>query len=50
MPQASEVGKEINLDLWGPSPVQMPGKKEHYASFMDNYNAVDSHGIASYEG
>ena len=27
MPHASEFGKEIDSDLWGPSPVQMPGKK-----------------------
>ena len=28
MPRASEFGEEINSDLWGPSPVQTPGKKE----------------------
>ena len=32
-PRASEFGEEINSDLWGPSPVQTPGKKEYYASF-----------------
>ena len=37
MPRASEFGKEINSDLWGPSPVQMPGKKEYYASFTDDH-------------
>ena len=37
MPQALEFGEEINSDLWGPSPVQMPGKKEYYASFLDNH-------------
>ena len=37
MPRTSEFGKEMNSDLWGPSPVQMPGKKEYYASFMDNH-------------
>jgi hypothetical protein len=25
MLHATEFGKEINLDLWGPSPVQTPG-------------------------
>ena len=37
MPRASEFGKEINFDLWGPSPVQTPGKKEYYASFTDDH-------------
>ena len=30
-------GEEINSDLWGPSPVQTPGKKEYYASFTDDH-------------
>ena len=28
---------EINSDLWGPSPVQTPGKKEYYAAFTDDH-------------
>ena len=36
-PHASEFGKDINSDLWGPSPVQMPGKKEYYVLFMDDH-------------
>ena len=36
-PRASEFGEEINSDLWGPSPVQTPGKKEYYAAFTDDH-------------
>ena len=36
-PQALEFGEEINSNLWGPSPVQTPGKKEYYASFTDDH-------------
>ena len=36
-PRALEFGEEIDLDLWGPSLVQTPGKKEYYVSFTDNY-------------
>ena len=32
-----EFGKEINLDLWGHSLVQMPEKKEYYSSFTDDH-------------
>ena len=37
MPQAAEFGKEVTSDLWGPCLVQMPGKQEYYASFMDDH-------------
>ena len=36
-PRASEFGEEINSDLWRPSSVQTPGKKEYYASFTDDH-------------
>jgi hypothetical protein len=36
-PRASKFGEEIHSDLWGPSPVQTPGKKEYYATFTDNH-------------
>ena len=36
-PCASEFGKEIDLDLWEPSPVLMPGKKEYSVSFTDDH-------------
>jgi hypothetical protein len=36
-PRASKFGEEIHSDLWGPSPVQTPGKKEYYATFTDDH-------------
>ena len=36
MPHALEFGEEIDSDLWGPSPVQMPGKKAYYVLLTDN--------------
>ena len=37
-PRASKFGDEIHSDVWGPSPVQTPGRKEFYVSFMDDYS------------
>ena len=37
MPRAAKFGDEIHLDVWGPSPVQTPGRKEYYVSFMDDH-------------
>src|SRR5262249_29246119 len=36
-PRASKFGEEIHSDLWGPSPVQTPGKRSYYVSFMDDF-------------
>jgi hypothetical protein len=36
-PRASKFGEEIHSDLWGPSPVQTPGKRSYYVSFTDDY-------------
>ena len=36
-PLASKFGDEIHSDVWGPSPVQTPGRNEYYVSFTDNY-------------
>ena len=37
-PRASKFGEEIHSDLWGPSPIQTPGKREYYVSFTDDYS------------
>ena len=37
MPHALEFSKAIDSDLWGPSLVQTPGKKEYYESFTDDH-------------
>ena len=37
-PRAEKFGDEIHSDLWGPSPVQTPGKKEYYVSFTDDHS------------
>ena len=33
----SNLGDEIHIDLWGPSPVQTGRHSRYYASFTDNY-------------
>ncbi|KZP11548.1 hypothetical protein FIBSPDRAFT_800149, partial [Athelia psychrophila] len=34
-PRAPAFGKIIHSDVWGPSPVQTPGKREYYITFVD---------------
>jgi len=36
-PRREELGDEVHTDLWGPSPVQMPGHSLYYASFTDDH-------------
>ena len=36
-PRAAKFGDEIHSDVWGPSPVQTPGRKEYYVSFTDDH-------------
>ena len=36
-PRAPKFSYEIHSDVWGPSPIQTPGYKEYYVSFMDEY-------------
>ena len=31
------LGDKVHTDLWGPSPVQMPGHSQYYVSFTDNH-------------
>ena len=35
--RAAKFGDEIHSDVWGPSPVQTPGRKEYYVSFTDDH-------------
>ena len=37
-PRVSAFGKEIHSNMWGKSPVMMPGHKEYYVSFKDDYS------------
>ena len=37
-PQASAFCEEIHSNMWGKSPVMMPGHKEYYMSFTDDYS------------
>jgi hypothetical protein len=37
MSYASAFGEEIHSDLWGPSSVQTPGKRECYVTFTDDH-------------
>ena len=36
-PRAVHFGDEIHSDVWGPSPIQTPGRKEYYVSFTDDH-------------
>ena len=36
-PRASKFSDEIHSDVWGPSPVQTPGRKEYYVSFTNDH-------------
>ena len=36
-PRATNFGEEIHSDVWGPSPIQTPGRKEYYVSFTDDH-------------
>ena len=36
-PRAARFGEEIHSDVWGPSPIQTPGRKEYYVSFTDDH-------------
>ena len=37
-PQCTEnLGDEIHTNIWGPSPIQMPGKWSYYCSFTDDH-------------
>jgi transposase InsO family protein len=36
-PRATKFGQEIHSDVWGPSPVMTPGKREYYSTFTDDY-------------
>ena len=31
------LGDEVHTDVWGPSSVQMPGKRSYYCSFTDDH-------------
>ena len=35
--RAEKFGNEIHSDIWGPSPVKTPGRKQYYVSFTDDY-------------
>ena len=37
-PQASKIGNEVHLDMWGPSPVQTINGREYYLSYTDDYS------------
>ena len=32
-----KLGDKIHTDIWGPSPVQTPGKHSYYSSFTDDH-------------
>jgi len=35
--RCEKLGNKVHTDLWGPSPVQMPGGKSYYVSFTDDH-------------
>ena len=35
--RSATLGDEVHTDVWGPSPVQMPGKCSYYCLFTDDY-------------
>ena len=38
LPYASNLGEEIQSDVWGPAPVQTINGREYYSSFTDDYS------------
>ena len=35
--RSTKLGDEIHTNVWGPSPVQTPGKRSYYCSFTDDH-------------
>jgi transposase InsO family protein len=38
VPRASEIGEEVDSDVWGPAPVQTINGREYYSSYTDDYS------------